>query len=349
MPTTLGVKDGMTPKESLIENVKRAIQTLLAIDSKGLARTASLGAEQDFSEVQSVAEGAQRVFGRIPTSSLHLFTEVQLNTILSSSQQLGTIFAEVLDFQNNSANSFNDRLSILEKAQAQYEQVLRSFHSFFVFGTESDSKIDGFLSDASNKLNSSLKSLDQVKNDFSSKSHEVSTLTEQLRTSLTEEGVSKQSTYFGGAAKQHADSADDWGKYTHYWAIGVAVIAVITLFAHKVPLISPEDALEGFQLLTSKILLVGTATFMLIRSSRIYQAHKHNEIINRHKQNSLLTFDALVEAGSTPEARNIVLNHAAASIYATPDTGYIKNVTDTGSTNNTVVEALPRVVSQLSE
>lgn len=88
---------------------------------------------------------------------------------------------------------------------------------------------------------------------------------------------------------------------------------------------------------------------MLVRSSRNYLAHRHNTVVNRHKQNSLLTFNALVGASSTAEARNTVLNHAAASIYAVPDTGCVKGRSDSGPQNTTLVELLPRVSGRFSE
>jgi hypothetical protein len=53
-------------------------------------------------------------------------------------------------------------------------------------------------------------------------------------------------------------------------------------------------------------------------------AHTHNSIVNRHRQNGLQTFTTLVDAAGSSQAQDIVLSHAAASIFEPQETGYAK-------------------------
>lgn len=52
---------------------------------------------------------------------------------------------------------------------------------------------------------------------------------------------------------------------------------------------------------------------------------KHNEIGNRHRQAALQTFDALVEAADSHQAKDVILQHAANAIFQHRDSGYLKN------------------------
>jgi hypothetical protein len=81
---------------------------------------------------------------------------------------------------------------------------------------------------------------------------------------------------------------------------------------------------------------------MLLLSARNFLAHVHNGIVNRHRQNALLTFKAMTEAGASPAARDIVLGQAAACIYAPQETGYTKGAPTEQSLPQALVQMITR-------
>lgn len=116
---------------------------------------------------------------------------------------------------------------------------------------------------------------------------------------------------------------------------------------HKIPWLKPEDTFQNIQLITSKGLLFAVIAYMLFLSARNFLSHKHNSIVNKHRQNALMTYSALADAAASEEAKDIVLNHAASCIFSPQETGYIKNE---GSGNNkSIVELLPKTTMKLSE
>lgn len=121
------------------------------------------------------------------------------------------------------------------------------------------------------------------------------------------------------------------------WVAGC--LCSLNTFLHKVPVISPSNAIESLQPIVSKVLIFGVVAYMLAMSVRSYLSHKHNEIVSRHRQNALKTHRSLVEAGGTHEARDIILQQAASAIYQLQDTGYVR-AKETSS--NTVTELIPR-------
>ena len=104
------------------------------------------------------------------------------------------------------------------------------------------------------------------------------------------------------------------------WMLGIYGVA--SFFIAKVPLLEPSDTYQSIQLGVSKILIFAVISFMLYLSARSYLSHKHNAIVNRHRQNSLLTYRALVDAAGSSENREVILTHAAACIYGPQPTGY---------------------------
>jgi hypothetical protein len=61
---------------------------------------------------------------------------------------------------------------------------------------------------------------------------------------------------------------------------------------------------------------------MLYLCAKNFISHKHNAIINRHRQNALLTYTALVEAAGDTPNREVILVQAAACIFSPQGTGY---------------------------
>ena len=60
------------------------------------------------------------------------------------------------------------------------------------------------------------------------------------------------------------------------------------------------------------------------RFNKNYTAQKHLEVVNRHRQNALNTFDDFFEsAGDNPETRHAVLVAATDAIFDANQSGYL--------------------------
>jgi hypothetical protein len=166
---------------------------------------------------------------------------------------------------------------------------------------------------------------------------------DDIRRIAAEQGVSQQSSYFKAESETHDSAAEKWQWRTIYLAIGLAVYVGLSVFLHKWSVLSPANTYEAIQLTASKLLIFAVIAFILVLSARNFIASKHNAIVNRHRYNALLTFNALVDAATTPENRDIVLNHAAACIYAPQETGYSKGSNERTELIPNIIQTLPKL------
>jgi hypothetical protein len=118
---------------------------------------------------------------------------------------------------------------------------------------------------------------------------------------------------------------------------------------HKLPWIQPENPTEAFQLITSKILIFAVLGFLLVLAAKNYATHKHNSVINKHRQNALLTYRALVEAAAGEGTEDIVLAHAAACIFSPQETGFSQGRGDGSSGSKSVLELFTKSASKSGE
>ena len=139
-------------------------------------------------------------------------------------------------------------------------------------------------------------------------------------------GVTQEAIYFQKEANEHASLSEQWKKKTLSTSLVLIACAIGSLFIYKWDFIKPIGTEEHIQFAISKFLIFGTIAYGLVLCARNFLSHKHNEIVNRHRQNALLTFDALVKAaGGSEDKRDIILSHAAACIFAPQETGYTKS------------------------
>lgn len=146
----------------------------------------------------------------------------------------------------------------------------------------------------------------------------------EVRAAAAEQGVAKQAIHFKDEADFHKTSAKDWMKYTIGAAILLTTYSIASLFIHKIPGLDAANAYRATQLAVSKVLIFAVLAYLLILSARNFLSHRHNEIVNRHRQNALATFTALTEATSDAASSDIVLSHAAACIFSPQETGLTK-------------------------
>jgi len=77
-------------------------------------------------------------------------------------------------------------------------------------------------------------------------------------------------------------------------------------------------------------------SFMLYLSARSFLSHKHNAVVNRHRQNALLTYRALADAAAADQNREVILTHAAACIFSPQPTGYSNDGGDAAKVSSVV-------------
>lgn len=96
---------------------------------------------------------------------------------------------------------------------------------------------------------------------------------------------------------------------------------------------------EIVQYTVSKIVILSSLFFVLSIFNRNYKAHKHNSVLNKHRQNALSTFETFSNAsGSDLQTKNAVLIEATRTIFSNQQTGYLH--TNETEASNKIVEII---------
>ena len=127
------------------------------------------------------------------------------------------------------------------------------------------------------------------------------------------------------------DEADEHKGQSICWLIATVSILALLGSAGYWTIQNPIDFGDNISLIAQAIFgraiifgALGSAIFMCARN---YRSHRHNAVVNKHRENALKTYQAFLkeakESGN-PATKAIVLDYAAKCIYAPQETGYDK-------------------------
>ena len=77
------------------------------------------------------------------------------------------------------------------------------------------------------------------------------------------------------------------------------------------------------QLALAKVIAFSILFSAVLWAGRIYRAHRHNYVVNKHRQNALSTFEAFAKASEDTPTKNAVLLQATQCIFSPQSTGYL--------------------------
>lgn len=323
-----------------------SLERIQGFDTKTLKRD-ELGKSFNFQAAVNPASRLISAFQKVPLDSLPEFPDSQLSQIQSQADAVFNMFEEVAAFDETQANASEARNNLIQKIVKHYQRAFDTLMPFISYGVARTVDFQRLETDGRAVLQGIKDQTTGVLEEIETSKTEASKALDEIKKVSAERGVSQQAHYFAQEAEDHDSHADNWKKTTQKWAIGLIVYGIISFFLHKIPWISPTGIAEAIIFVASKILIFAVLIYMLILSARNFLSHKHNAIVNKHRQNALMTFNALVQAGKGSDTQDIVLTHAASCIFSPQDTGYTKHGGANSAQSPNITDLIPKTAVRM--
>jgi hypothetical protein len=334
--------------EKVYTTTLEALERIQTFDPGTLGREADLGRQMNFADAVKPAEAIIAVYKRIPISALADFTDTQLNAILAQANADYNLFKQILDFNAASSDAVSTRTNILATIKVRRDQVFDQLWQYVAYGVARITDTSLLETQARATIQAIEDQAAKLTEQLSKSKSDADSALAAIRAVASEQGVSQQAIYFKDEAQGQETLADKWLTYTYRFAAALGAFAVFSLVLHKLDWIKPAGNGETFQLITSKVLIFSVLGYLLIMAARNYSTHKHNAVVNRHRQNALLTYRALVTAAEDTGTQDIVLAHAASCIFSPQETGFAHGRGDTGGSKS-ILELLTKGASKSAE
>lgn len=325
---------------------KDSLVATQSFDVASIVRADTLGVAFDFAPVEESARDIVDLFKQVDAESLALLPSSTLHSLVSISELTRQLFQQCIEFNPTQSNASSTRESIISSINSHISTVFSALSPIIAYLSSQQSGAKATLDNLLRELGDSRTRLDSVLREAESAKAQAANVLETVRSASGNVGVSNEASYFMDAAEAHKTASDNWKTATIGASVALLLYSIGTAFLHKWTWFMPTTNIGLTQFIVSKILIFGVLGYLLTLCAKNFLNHKHNEIVNKHRQNSLLTYETMVNAGKTEEARNIVLQLAAASVYQLHDTGYVKS--SEGAGRGGIIEILPKTSIPLS-
>jgi len=308
--------------EAVYKDAVAALKRVQEFDVATLPREGDLGAKMNLREAVEPARALVELFQRLSLAALDDFPDGVLEQIKSTSNNVFQLFSQALQFDPDQGNPQGVRQQIVGGIRQQYPTVFQQLHPVIAYSLHRAADFQRLDAQARATLQSVSDQAGTFAGQMKQYERDAARVLEEIRKVAAEEGVSQQAAHFRVEADGHEAKASEWQTRTGKVALLLGGFAVISLFLHKIAWIAPTSAYETVQLAISKVLIFAVITYMLVLAARNFMSHKHNAIVNRHRQNALMTHRALVEAAAESGVRDAIMVQAAGCIFAPQSTGY---------------------------
>ena len=309
-------------------------------NSATLSRETDLGNELNFKEVLPDAERLIALYKQIAPTVLGDLPQNQLTVIQNKANEDFNRFNQILKFSAKQDSANGVRSGLIQAVTSAYQDVFNQLHPIISYSTSKSADFKRLESEARATLQKLEDKATELTGKLTADKATANQILEDIRKVAAEQGVSQQAIYFRDTAQDHETQAIAWqGKITKLsWILGV--YAVLTLFLHKIPWIKPEDPYQTVQLAISKVLIFGVLSYLLYLATKNYLAHKHNAVVNKHRQNALMTYEAIVSAAKGTANTDVILTHASSCMFGPQQTGYSSATSPDGPAAKSVVELM---------
>jgi hypothetical protein len=328
------------------EKAKASLERIQSFDTGVLPGVAQLGQALNFTDAVEPASRLINLFRQYPIQFLGDLPANQQTAIGNSADAIYNILQDITKFDPKTGDAYNRRQGLIQTLRDQYQGIFNQIFPLIAYGASRQRDFDALEREYRTSMQRADDAAEELRAKMEAQELEGKKILEEIRSVAAEQGVSQQAVYFKTDSDEHWKESEKWRKYTVRTALALGAFAVVTMFLHKIPGLVPQNAYDNIQLGISKVLIFAVLGYMVLLCARNFLAHKHNEIVNRHRQNALLTFKALADAAGTMENRDVVLTYAAACIFAPQETGYTRPA-ESGKNEMplNIIQTLPKLMS----
>jgi hypothetical protein len=320
-----------------VENAARSelsiiLEELASFKVDELGRAKELGPDINFDSGIAYFSRTLKMFDSIRETDLQDLSHQKIIELTNTARPALEHFRQVKRFSllSNPSNPIAVRDQLINQIRDYYDNVFLHVAPLVAFAVRSRTDFERVEREAVEKL----KHIDEISADhekvMAASRNEASQILDEVRRMAAESGVSQHSIHFKQEADQHEKNAKRWLAATIclvLLTVGAGVLVSRAYFS----LIPSMTSTQSLQLAISKVVIIFvllTATFWTGRS---YRAHRHNAVVNRHRQNALSTFQAFVKAAVDSQTKDAVLLQATQCIFSPQQTGYVTGEPEAGS------------------
>jgi hypothetical protein len=268
-------------------------------------------------------------------SLLTQFNQINLNIIpldildalRRKTAEMYAILGEMKNFTIHTQNPTAQRDGIVNKFHQWYSEIIPPILQAFQIHNLTHVKIPIERIDAqsiiSKQVTEAQANIDNLIKTANDKVKQLNTLVDEHKKT-----VNQVVQEFGmrNYAEIFKEESQAYGEGAKIWLASTIILLAIAIGVSVAILFAPKDYITNFdivQFTITKIVIITGLFYGVAISLKSYKAQKHNQILNKHRRNALLTFEAFTKSSKEdPQTKSAVLLAATHTIFGNQSTGY---------------------------
>lgn len=315
-----------------MDEIKPILEKLNQVNISALKRE---GRDFDFTDIHPLIV---EIFENIKALENHpefwnYLPQDKRNSIKDYLNQFSYYIEQIQNFNPNQGNPQSVRDSIANNIRSNYSQFFEHLFPRLKLHT-----LEKEFS--TQKIQDVLKQSQSAAEEIQKQKQQGEEILKAMREASAVAGVSNFAGVFGEQAEKHKKLAIWWLLFSILAAIAIGGF-LWWIFNQLVETIKGGvEFTVSLQIFLAKILLLSFFSVVFYQIVKNYNANMHLYTLNKHRENSLKTFQAFVESTNDPKTKDAVLIQATKAIFEAGDTGYVssKDGTITGMETIKIVD-----------
>ena len=333
-------------RRAAVETATAQLNELAAIDPKTLARTTDLSPDINFKDAVPHFAEMVDLCKQLSQRDISRLTVPQLTAITAACEKLSQLIQQVREFELNQDTPGDVCGSIISTVENAYDEVMNPLLLPLAFTATQATDYAKIEREAKGYHTTMKAEAEKLGTFIAEARSEADKALAAVKEQAAEAGVSTNAQIFIADAQKHKSLAGKWLVATIVVAFGTFLMAGAALYTAFV--YHPEDLASAIQYVVAKLLVLSTMSFGVFWCARNYKSQKHNETLNKHRANALMTFRAFVEGTSDARVKDAILLQAAQAAFSGRPTGFDAPEKDSQAINP-VVEILGKTLQRTSD
>jgi hypothetical protein len=315
-----------------VTQLTQLLQEILTLTSSDLVREAELGKALAFTDGESDFRNVRTIATRLLAADLEMLPPNMVSQLIGYATSTRDALKTISTFTPAAGqDAKGTQVSYLTNLRSYYEQFASLGGTALSLASRPELDVTDIRRRADEALAELRSKIDETRALQDKAAADAQRTVSSLQAAAGAGGVARYTKLFGDEASAHRSASLKWLWATGLLGLGTLVNAGWAL--SSAPGI-PRDAsvAESIQYGLGKLLIFTVLVSAVIWSGRVYRAHQHNYIVNRHRQIALTTFETFVENAGDPETKSAVLRQTTESIFALQPTGYVSHDADPSTT-----------------
>lgn len=325
------------------KQAKELLTELASVDPAGLSRTEELSRDINFSEAVPSFERMLEIVSQLNERDIARLSTKHLKSIIEGCKKLQEIIQQVSAFKLNQNNPADVCKGIIDTIKGTYDLVMEPLTLPLAFTATQATDYARIEREAKGCHVTIKEEADKFTKFMEEAKAEAQKALQAVRDQAAEAGVSTNAQIFLQDSQSHSRTAFIWLVAT----IGASFITLlVAVFFVKLSLeIEPKSVPAAIQYTVSKLILLSTLSFGIFWCAKNYKSQKHNETLNKHRANALMTFRSFVEGTDDQGIKDAILLQAAQAAFSSRPTGF-DSVEGDGHLVNPVIEVLGKTATK---